>query len=301
MIWIPVTLLAAALQTARNASQRGLTGRLSPLGATYTRFLFGLPFAVIYWCAINSILGESPILPTFGFFAWCALGGISQIGATAALIHLFQHRNFATGIAFTKTEIVLVAIGGLIILGDHISPLSGAAILVATVALVLLSQSNSELGWRGLTEGLRGRTMVLGLLSGLGFAIAATSFRAASLTLAQLSTTAAAAETLVVTLTIQTLVMGAYIWHREPGQLTIVMSSWRASIVPGLTGAGASAGWFTAMAMEPAAHVRMLGLIEVPLSITLSLFGFRERPTARELGGTALLLIAIAALLYDQF
>ena len=48
MLWIPITLVAAALQTARNAFQRGLTGALSPLGATYTRFAFGFPFAVIY-------------------------------------------------------------------------------------------------------------------------------------------------------------------------------------------------------------------------------------------------------------
>ena len=47
MLWIPITLAAAALQTARNAFQRGLTGALSPLGATYTRFAFGFPFAAV--------------------------------------------------------------------------------------------------------------------------------------------------------------------------------------------------------------------------------------------------------------
>ena len=46
--WIPITLGAALAQTLRNAAQRHLTGYLGALGATLVRFLYGLPFALIW-------------------------------------------------------------------------------------------------------------------------------------------------------------------------------------------------------------------------------------------------------------
>ena len=47
-LWIVFTLVAAAAQTARNAMQRDLTGKVGTAGATYVRFLFGLPFAIVF-------------------------------------------------------------------------------------------------------------------------------------------------------------------------------------------------------------------------------------------------------------
>ena len=58
-------------------------------------------------------------------------------------------------------------------------------------------------------------------------------------------------------------------------------------------GAAASAGWFTAMAIEPVAHVRTLGLIELLFSYLVSRRVFRERLTRRELAGIALLALAL--------
>ena len=53
MLWIPITIAAAAFQTVRNAAQRSLTGALSALGATYTRFAFGFPFALIPFYSVT--------------------------------------------------------------------------------------------------------------------------------------------------------------------------------------------------------------------------------------------------------
>ena len=53
-LWIPITLWAAFAQTLRNATQRGLTSRLGTLGATLVRFLFGLPFALLWlWLVLE--------------------------------------------------------------------------------------------------------------------------------------------------------------------------------------------------------------------------------------------------------
>ena len=45
-LWAVFTVVAAAAQTIRNATQRELTRTLGTVGATHVRFLFGFPFAV---------------------------------------------------------------------------------------------------------------------------------------------------------------------------------------------------------------------------------------------------------------
>ena len=297
MLWIPITLAAAALQTARNAFQRSLTGALSPLGATYTRFLFGFPFAALY-AAFVLALSDAPLpeLPA-AFLGWVALGGVAQILGTACLLLLFQLRNFGTGIAFSKSEILQVALFGMLALGDRVSTLAALAIGVATLGLLLLAR-----GPAGLSVGasLVGRPMWLGLGTGGAFAIAAVSFRAASLSLHEASFVAAAALTLAATTCLQSLLMTLYLRVREPGQIGTVVRAWRLSLLPGLSGAAASACWFSAMTLESAAYVRMLGLVEVLFGFGVSVVSLRERPSGRELLGTALLVVAILALLWER-
>ncbi len=299
MLWIPITVAAAALQTARNAFQRGLTGELSALGATSTRFLFGFPFAALY--AAGMLAGSDAALPAprLAFFGWAALGGAAQILGTAFLLHLFQLRNFATGIAFSKSEVLQAALFGLIALGDAISALAALAIAVASGGLVLLARDAGAPGWRSALSSLAGRPALLGLGTGGAFALAAVSFRAASLSLG-LSFARSAAATLATATLIQSVAIACYLRWREPGQLGAVRRSWRRSLLPGLTGAAASACWFTAMTLEVAAYVRMLGLVEVLFGYGVSILGLREWPSRREQLGTALLVIAIVGLLWDR-
>jgi drug/metabolite transporter (DMT)-like permease len=298
VLWIPITLAAAALQTARNAFQRGLTGALSPLGATYTRFAFGFPFAALYAACVFARAGvPAPGIP---FFAWVTLGGVAQILGTAALMQLFRLRSFSTGIAFSKSEILQVALVGILVLGDAVSLLAAVAIGVATTGLVLLSREPGAAGWRDVAAGLLGPAALLGLATGAGFAVAAVAFRAASLSLGDPSFLASAAATLASATLIQSVLMTFYLRWGEPGQIGVVLRMWRRSLLPGLTGAAASACWFTAMTIEIAAYVRMLGLVEVLFGYGVSIFALRERPTAREVWGTGLLVVAIAALLWDR-
>jgi drug/metabolite transporter (DMT)-like permease len=299
VLWIPITLAAAALQTARNAFQRSLTGALSALGATYTRFLFGLPFALLYALAVFAASDVRAPSPDAAFFGWATLGGVAQILGTAFLLQLFQLRNFSTGIAFSKSEVLQVALFGLLVLGDAISPLAAAAIAVATTGLVLLARETGALGLRSVLASLGARPALLGLGTGAAFAVAAVGFRAASLSLG-LPFLASAAATLATSLCVQSLLMTFYLRWREPGQIGTVLRMWRRSLMPGLTGAAASACWFTAMTLEIAAYVRMLGLVEVLFGYGVAIFAMRERPSGREQLGTALLVVAILGLLWDR-
>jgi drug/metabolite transporter (DMT)-like permease len=72
-----------------------------------------------------------------------------------------------------------------------------------------------------------------------------------------------------------------------------VLREWRKSLFAGLMGATASACWFTAMAIEPAAHVRTLALVEILFGYALSWRYFRERVSRSELTGMLLLMAGL--------
>ena len=69
-LWIPVTVWAAFAQTLRNAAQRSLTAELGTLGATRVRFLYGLPFALLWLLGVQAIGGYSLPAPNTVFAAF---------------------------------------------------------------------------------------------------------------------------------------------------------------------------------------------------------------------------------------
>jgi drug/metabolite transporter (DMT)-like permease len=292
-IWIPITICAALAQTFRNAAQRRLTSQLGTLGATLVRFLYGLPFAAIWLTIVREWTGAA--LPHWNgaFAAWVALGAVSQIVATAFLLRAMQERSFALGVAYSKTEIIQVAIFGLLFLGDRLTIATRFAVLLGTLGVLLLSPADPKRPLRALLAGWSTRPAMFGLASGAGFALASVAFRGAALQISGTPFALAAATALVAALALQTLLLGGYLLVRATNVVRSVLRLWRPSLFAGFMGAAASAGWFTAFALEPAAHVRTLGLIELVFSYAISLRLFRERFTRLEQIGMALLVAGL--------
>jgi drug/metabolite transporter (DMT)-like permease len=133
------------------------------------------------------------------------------------------------------------------------------------------------------------------MASGAGFALAATGYRGAALELEGTnSATTAAAYTLLWAQASQVVVLGGYLLWRNASVLIGLFKAWRQSIAAGFAGAAASAGWFTAMALEPVAHVRTLGLIELLFSLAFARRFFREKISTLELVGMGLLAVSLA-------
>ena len=99
---------------------------------------------------------------------------------------------------------------------------------------------------------------------------------------------------LVIAQTIQTVLLGGWLVWRDLPVVKRTLQLLRPSLFAGFMGAAASAGWFTAFAIEPAAHVRTLALIELLFSYMVSRKIFREKLTRLELAGIALLTVGLA-------
>lgn len=291
-LWIPLTIAAAFLQNVRSLLQKQLTAKLSTNGASYCRFVFALPFAVAYYLLVASRM-DMPA-PHSVFLLYCLIGGVAQILGTVFLIASFSYRNFAVGTAYSKTESVQAALFGIVLLGEAVAPLSFVAIVLSLAGVVIMTLRDGSVSPLAMFTSPAG---LYGIASGATFAIAAVSYRAASVSLGHESFIAASATTLLCVLFIQTSLMGLWLLWRETGQLSKVAGQWQQAILVGLTGMLASAGWFAAMTLQNAAYVRALGQIELLFTFLTSLLLFRERSTLPEVLGISLLISGILLLL----
>lgn len=292
-LWIPITLCAGLAQTARNAAQKHLTAELGALGATLVRFLYGLPFALLWFFAVYRIGGYAIPQVNATFLAWVTFGGVSQITATALLLRVMREKSFALGVAYSKTEVLQVAVFGLAFLSDPITFAAGLAVVLGTFGVLLFSPADRARPLQTLIHGWTSKSALLGVLSGTFFALSAVGFRGAALSLDGSKFLIAAGFTLVVAQSIQTLLLGGWLQWRQPEIIRRCLRAWRTSMLAGGMGAAASAGWFTAMAIEPVAHVRTLGLVELFYGAIVSRRIFRESLTRTEVVGMCLLAVSL--------
>ena len=293
MIWVPVVLFAALAQTVRNAAQRSLTAELGTLPATLARFLFGLPFAAVYLLALYALLPGTHVLPSFSaaYFGWIVLGAASQIAATAALLLAMKERNFAVAVTLSKTEVLQVALFATLFLHELPTPLSLLAMVLATVGVLILSLPAS--GSRLSLSAWASRSALYGLLCGACFAIATVGFRGAALALQEPTPWLSGAWGVLWAQTLQSIGLGTWVALRNPGGLRPLFKAWRVSLLAGSMGAAASLAWFTAYAMQSAAEVRTLGMVEVVFSYLVSRRLFREPMRRSEKVGMGLMLIGL--------
>lgn len=293
-LWIAFTLAAALAQTARNALQRGLVATAGTAGATHARFLFGLPFSILFLVGIVWLTKATLPAPNAAFLGWVALGAVAQILATALMLMTMQDRSFVVAIAYIKTEPVLVAIFGLVFLGDLLSWPVLLAIVIATAGVVAMAVTP------GAAVRSWARAATLGIVAGAFFALAAVGFRGAQLALPEAGSNvmATAAFTLVWGLAIQTALLSLWLICFDRKGFMAILRAWKPSLAAGFVGALASQFWFMAFALATAASVRTLALVEVLFAQIVSQRLFSQQTTRREAVGIGLLLLGIVLLIW---
>jgi drug/metabolite transporter (DMT)-like permease len=291
-LWVLVTLMASSAQTLRNAMQRDLIGALGAVRAAQVRFLFGMPFAVLFLAGTLIATGlDAPPLKLANL-VWTAFGAFSQVIATAMMLAAMRTRSFVVAVAYTKTEPAQVALFGLVAFNDAPTLSLIAAIALALVGVALMSvRSRKELAgdWRSAAYGLASATL---------FAFATIGFRAAVIGVETPSRALAASMILVVGLAIQSATLGLYLGVFDRAGARAILAAWRSSLFAGFMGALASQLWFIAFALTDAARVRTLALVEVPLAQVVSLKLFREPPSLRDGLGMALIVVAAGILVW---
>jgi len=286
------------MQAVRTAGQKQLTSSLSPMSVTLARYLFGLPFVVIY---VVYLFGASTVvelvhaLTNTRFLAYALLASVAQIVATVLLVKVFSFRNFAVGTSFAKTEAIQTAIFGIVFFGAALSARGWLAVFIGFVGIVRVSLPKSKEPWQ-LTN------VALGTLSGTAFSFTSLWLREASLSLSSfsgmpLSAIQSAALTLVIMVVVQTSICIVYSAVKEPGQLRLIPKRAQLGLFVGLTSALGSVGWFTAMTLQNPALVKSVGQVEFIFTLLITTLLFREKITIKEYVGMSFIIASVIILL----
>jgi drug/metabolite transporter (DMT)-like permease len=294
--WIPITIIAAVLQTGRNAIQHHLTEQLGTIGATQVRFLYGFPIAASL--TIFGLLLTKSEIPkiNYAFLTFITIGAFTQIFATSLMLSAMRYRAFVVVTALTKAEPIEVAIFGFIILNDHLPSLSIVAIIVATAGVILMAYNQPTHTGQSFSI----YPVLMGLSSGAFFAIAAVSFRGAILSIEGGNIIINASWSLSFCLAIQAISLCVWMYLFNRYELMQTFKLWRISFMGGLLGALASKGWFLGFALTAAANVRTLGLVEILFAQILTKRIFLTRISAKEFIGISAIILGVGVLLLAQ-
>lgn len=296
-LWVPVTVAAAFLQCVRTALQKHLKGQLSTNGASFVRFFYGFPVAIVYVALLVVAFGYELPETNARFWAYALTGGLAQIVATSLLILVFSFRNFAVGTIYSKTEVVQTAIFGWLLFDQPLSAAGWLAIFIGAAGVMTLSLAKVDAGLRQFLFGWTEKSALIGIASGFLFGVSALTIREASWSLEGGDAFIRAGFTLACITVLQTMLMGSYLAAREHEQIGRVLRTWRVSGLVGLTGVLGSACWFLAMTLQKVAYVRTVGQVELVFTFIASYFVFKERTNRAELAGILLIVVGIVILL----
>ena len=295
-IWIPITIFAAFSQNLRSIYQKKLQKNMSNISSTYTRFLFGLPFVIIYFLFLYNFYDSKFLVSNINitFLLYCLIGGISQIIATFLLLKIFKTNNFSVATSYSKTEPIQAAFFGFILLSDPISFIGLIGIIVGLIGIMITSikKINLSINFFNLS-------VFYGLLSGSLFGLSAVLFRGASHSLFSIDYMLTSSFTLLIAIGIQTLIITFYILLTDIKQFYLLYFNWKDGLIVGFFGAFASICWFYAMSVQNVAYVRALGQIELIFTILASILYFKEKIIANEILGVLLTLTGILIILFN--
>lgn len=299
-LWVGITIASAFLQNLRSVFQKHLKGQMGTTAATFVRFGFGVPFAIVYLAILHLGLGRALPSPNPAFFAWGIVGGLAQIGATFLLVYLFSFRNFAVGTAYSRTEPAQAAVIAFLFLGERLHVADIVALCVSMAGVMLISVARMEITARSLLTSTVSPTARIGLLSGLLFGLSAVAYSTASGSLAASlparDAMMQAGFTLVFVIVVQSVLMLGFLIWKSPGELLNIGRAWKVSLATGFVGATASFGWFTAMTLQQAALVRSLAQIEMVFTFASTALIFKEKVNRLEIAGCAMIVAGILLL-----
>ena len=295
--WVLFSLGGAFLQNLRSALQKHLSGKLSNTAAAYTRFLYALPFSLLYLGFLHHLPETRIPAVNIVFILYCIAGSFAQILFTVLLLWMFSFKSFAVGTTFSKLEIVVVALLGALLLLDSLSLAATAAIAICTVGVIALTAGQTRVTVKVAAARLLSRDTLTGLVSAFFLGASVVCFRGASLALQHHDPLVSAALTLAITLIIQTTVLGLWITWHEPGQWRKLFQHWRQATMIGAVGTLTSICWFTAVTIQNASFVRSVGTVELLFAYLFSTRVFKEKVTVNEMLGMILIITGILLLL----
>jgi len=301
--WIFAAILAAIFQTFRTAYQKKLISLFGDFGSAYTRFIMAFPFTILLW--IGCLIYERNGLPNLSLetLLYCVLGSFFQVIFTIALMNSFNYKNFATGVAFSKIDVLFAALIEILILNVVITNQVIIGICIGSVSVLFLSfAKTSENIFEAFSSVVKSFVSIgtpVGLLAGLAITLSQIFFRLSIVSMDG-SLLNRSLFLSVISLLFQIFVFGLYLYYFKKEEFFLIFKNLKACIPVGISGTGATVFWFIGFGLATVAEVKAVGQVELIFSVLISIFIFRERIRFNEFFGILLLSSSILIVIFDK-
>ncbi len=296
-IWIPVTILAAAVQTLRNGLFKHAKKTVSDDAILFVRFAFALIFAIALMLVIY---GSGYKMPTpNGKFAIYVFGAaIIQVIGGFLFLALFSRRNFVIGVTYGKTEALQAAIFSALLFGDFISVGALFAILLGLAGILLISIIEQHISANLLAK-IFTKSAQIGLACGACFGLAGVLIREAILALGDDGFFIRSTYTMTCIFAVQAITM-LFVMYMSGGKERFrqILLIKRDSVLIGATTMTCALCWFVAFSFAKAAHVALVGQIEILFSVFMTHKIFKENINKLEIVGMGMLVASIVIMGY---
>lgn len=279
------------MQAIRTAGQKQLSGHLNAMATTAVRYVYALPFAIIYlYWMVDFRQVELPELNP-QFLQFSLIASVMQIIGTACLVAAFKYRNFAVATSLAKTEAIQVAIVGALVFSTSLSFLGWFSVIVGVIGVLIVSKVKFT-----YADVFQNPGAGFGLASGLALAVTTLLIREASLAL-NTDLMVSAAVTLLFMIVVQSVISLCYVFIQDKQQLLKMLTQWRLCLFVGVTSVIGSIGWFTGASYQNAAYVKALGQVEFFITLFLTYRIFKEKISLKEYIGMGLIIASVVILL----
>ncbi len=281
------------MQAIRTAGQKQLTQHLNAMATTGVRYIYALPFALLYlWWMLDYRELPMPMPILHGqFLQYALIACVMQIIGTVCLVAAFKYRNFAVATSLAKTEAIQVAVVGVALFSASLTGLGWLSVVIGVIGVLLVSKV--KFTFRDIFQNPGAG---FGLASGLALAITTLLIRQSSLAL-NTDLMLSAAVTLAFMITVQSLISVIYIFVQDKQQFITMFSQWRLCLFVGITSVMGSIGWFTATSFQTAAYVKALGQVEFFITLFITYRIFKEKISFVEYVGMFLIVASVVILL----
>jgi len=295
-MWIITTLLAVTFQTFRNAFSKKLNKTLGGEAVNLSRFLYGLPFVVIFYFLAKYFLGGITITsPKFFLFAF--LFACLQALANYLFILMFGSKNFAVSVAFQRTDTIFTAILALFLLKESLSLTAWNGITISSLGLIFASLSKTQIKWRNILNYFFSKGVLYGIASGFCFGVAGICLKFGMNFAQAESTFIKSCFFLMTILIMQVIILVPISIFKNKKDLINILTKPKLPLLIGFFSAFSSSFWLFSFIITKLAYVKTLGQVEFIFSIFISTLVFKEKIYKNEYIGMALILIGCLMLI----
>jgi drug/metabolite transporter (DMT)-like permease len=288
-MWWIFSIASALCQVGRNAVMKNLGHTLDEYINVWGRFFFLLPFAL----AASWFAG----FPRVGLDYWLYsfLAGFSQVFSTLLLSKSFKYGEISVTVTIWKLQVVLLAVFGVIFLGETVTSAGMAGILVSLFGIYLLNVSRARLSmFEPILLLLRERGLRFALLAALTITPTILLFKK----------TAQLGDPYFCTLTnyvFASLLSFPLVLKNSARHLPVLPRYFGRFFAMGLFAAAATIFGSIGYIRSAAAYVEAVKQIEIPVTLAVGVLFFNEREQVQTIwSGCLILMVGLFILIFSS-